>query len=155
MLGNGRRPAADLIQMCGNSHCIGTWHAQQRTLGSVSMQKPGRLLTLVVALAVAFGPAGTMAAPMRSQATMDATSPMDGHGAPTDMATSDDCKLCKGEQDTVPQCVAPCLAAAAIAGPDLVWALLHGQRYGPLVRRILADLGMRPEPYPPKSIILT
>ena len=118
------------------------------------MQKLRRLLTLVVALAVAFGPAWTMAAPMKSHAaSTHSASPIEGQAAPIDMPSSGDCALCTGEQDTMSQCVAPCWIAAALAGPDLIWVTLPDPRYGALVRQVLADVGIGPEPYPPKSIL--
>ena len=120
------------------------------------MQKLCRLLTLVVAFAVAFGPAWAMAAPMKFQAaSLHAASPTDDDAAPVEMARTGGCQLCEGPQDTMPACVALCLTAAAWADPALAWAPLPGRSYGSLVRQVLAEIGIRPEPHPPKSILLT
>ena len=121
------------------------------------MQKLGRILTLVLALSIAFGPTWSMAAPMpMQQATMAAASHTVDHGvAPLTASSARQCQLCTGEPDTMPACSAPCLNVALPGPLDAVLMSLMGDSYIRLRHRMAAGRQSRPDPQPPRPILLT
>lgn len=117
------------------------------------MRTFGRLLTLVVVLAFAVGPF----APARAGASqMQPPAVDDTHAAMAGMdASPGDCAPCKGSPGAMKDCLPPCMSAAGFVPQDAVPLSVLAAIYGPRLDGSLAGAENRPDPYPPRPIVLS
>ena len=118
------------------------------------MQKFARLLTLVIALTLAAGPfASVFAAPLAMQSAMMVS---DMHSAMGGMDSSaDDCEPCKGSPGAMENCLPVCFNMPAVAAEGTVRLSLIRATYEPRLEPSFGGTQSRPDPYPPRPIILS
>ena len=118
------------------------------------MQTLGRLLILVIALALAGGPfasARAAPAPMQSAITAEEmVAAMAGMGAP-----AGNCAPCKSEPGAMTDCLPTCTSMPGLAPQRAVRLSLLTPIYEPLLEKFFSGAQSRPDPYPPRPIILS
>jgi len=117
------------------------------------MQKLGRLLTVLGVLVLATGPsAHAFAAP----APMDpAGLTAESHAAMAESGDAhDDCSTCVGEPG-MQDCLPTCMGVPALAPQETVGFFWHPASYSFLAEESFRGTHSRPDPYPPRPIILS
>lgn len=117
------------------------------------MQKFARLLTLIIALSLAAGPfASTLAAPLPAQSAITAGETHIAMGGVD--ASTGGCKPCKGQPSAMEDCLPSC-AVPGLVPPDTARRSLFAATYEPLLEQSASGAQSRPDPYPPRPIILS
>ena len=118
------------------------------------MQKLGRLLTLFVVLALGFG---TSLHAFAAPAPMDpAGMTAESHAAMAESGDArDDCSTCVGEPGMMQDCLPTCMSGPALAPEEPLRFCWHRARYSLAVQQSFSGAHSRPDPYPPRPIILS
>jgi hypothetical protein len=118
------------------------------------MQKFAHLLALIIALALAAGPfASALAGPLPMKPAMMAS---DMHSAMAGMNSSaDDCAPCKGSAGAMEECLPVCTSMPAVAPENTVRLSLIPATYEPRLEPSFGGAQSRPDPYPPRPIVLS
>ncbi len=118
------------------------------------MHKLGRLLTMFVVLALGFGTSlHAFAAPVPMDPTVMTA---ESHAAMTDMGgASDGCSTCAGEPGMMLDCLPSCMSVPTLAAQMAVGFPLRQARYAFPAEQSFTGADSRPDPYPPRPIILS
>jgi hypothetical protein len=118
------------------------------------MQTFARLLTLILVLALGAGPfASALAAPLTMQSAMMADE-MGSAMAGMDMPAGD-CALCKSKPGAMTDCLPTCISMPGLVSEEPAELVLLTAIYEPLLELSFSGAQRRPDPYPPRPIILS
>ena len=121
---------------------------------TLRMQKLGRLLTLLVVLALGFG---TSLHAFAAPAPMDAAGmTAESHAAMADSGDArDGCSACVGEPGLMEDCLPTCMNVPALAPQEAACFFWHPASYNFPAEESFSGTHSRPDPYPPRPIILS